>query len=119
MNDEWALRVVLTAVMLSILPFGIYHRMRSQSGERLDRRQEGAFVLATLRPIGAVFWFSMFAWMVNPAWLAWSSLPLPIWLRWIGVPTLLCGSASACMDLSNARDESDRHRGHARRNIPS
>ena len=93
MNDEWALRVVLTAVMLSILPFGIYHRMRSQSGERLDRRQEGAFVLATLRPVGAVFWLSMFAWMINPAWLAWSSLPLPIWLRWIGVPALLCGSS--------------------------
>jgi protein-S-isoprenylcysteine O-methyltransferase Ste14 len=93
MSDESALRAVLIGVMLVLLPIGMYYRIRSQSsGEKLDRRQEGVFVLATLRPIGAVFWFAVFAWMMNPAWMAWSSLSLPIWLRWIGVVSLLCGS---------------------------
>jgi protein-S-isoprenylcysteine O-methyltransferase Ste14 len=23
--------------------------------------------------------------MVNPSWMAWSSLPLPVWLRWTGL----------------------------------
>jgi protein-S-isoprenylcysteine O-methyltransferase Ste14 len=94
MSDESALRAVLIGVMLVLLPFGMYHRFRSQSsGEKLDRRQEGLFVLATLRPVAAVFWIAAFAWMINPAWLAWSSLALSIWLRWVGVVSLLCGSA--------------------------
>jgi protein-S-isoprenylcysteine O-methyltransferase Ste14 len=94
MSDEPALRAVLIGVMMVLLPFGMYHRVRSQSsGEKLDRRQEGLFVLATLRPVGAVFWIAVFAWMINPAWMAWSSLAFPIWLRWMGVVSLLCGSA--------------------------
>ena len=94
MSDESALRAVLIGVMMVLLPFGMYHRVRSQSsGEKLDRRQEGLFVLATLRPVGAVFWIAVLAWMINPAWMAWSSLALPIWLRWMGVLSLLCGTA--------------------------
>ena len=50
------------------------------------------FILATLRPLGAVFWFGVFAWMINPRWMAWSSLSLPIWSRWIGIVALFAGS---------------------------
>jgi len=93
MNDESTLRAVLIVVMVMLLPFGIYHRVRSQStGESLDRRQEGMFILATLRPLGAAFWLGVFAWMINPAWMAWSSMPLPIGLRWAGVGFLVAGS---------------------------
>ena len=68
MNDESTLRAVLIVVMVVLLPIGMYHRVRSQStGERLDRRQEGMFILATLRPLGAAFWLGVFAWMINPA----------------------------------------------------
>lgn len=94
MNHDSALRAVLIVVMLLLLPFGMYHRLKSQStGESLDRRQEGLFILATLRPLGAVFWFGVLAWMINPGWMAWSSVSLPIWSRWVGVGALLTGSA--------------------------
>ena len=94
MSGDSALRLVLVVVLLAILPVGIYHRVKSQAtGESLDRRQEGVFILATLRPLGAVFWFGLIAWMINPRWLAWSSVPVPLWLRWAGVPILLAGSA--------------------------
>lgn len=94
MDHDFALRAVLIVVMLLLFPVGIYHRFRSQStGETLDRRQEGLFILATLRPLGAVYWLSVFAWMIDPRWLAWSSLSLPVWLRWGGVIALLTGSA--------------------------
>ena len=53
MNHDSALRAVLIGVMLLLLPVGMYHRFTSQStGEALDRRQEGPFILATLRPLG-------------------------------------------------------------------
>lgn len=87
-------RLLLVAVMLVLLPIGVYHRFTSQStGEKLDRRQEGVLILATLRPLGAVFWFGAFAWMINPRWMAWSSIPTPIWSRWAGVALLVTGGA--------------------------
>jgi protein-S-isoprenylcysteine O-methyltransferase Ste14 len=92
--DESALRAVLIVVMLMLLPFGVYHRIKSQStGEALDRRQEGLFILSTLRPVGAAFWLGVWAWMINPAWMAWSSVALPGWSRWVGVGALVMGSA--------------------------
>jgi protein-S-isoprenylcysteine O-methyltransferase Ste14 len=92
MNGDSALRAVLIAAMLMVLPVGVYYRLKSQSTrEKLDRRQEGLFVLATLRPLGAVFWFGTWAWMINPVWMAWASLPMPLALRWIGVGWLFAG----------------------------
>jgi protein-S-isoprenylcysteine O-methyltransferase Ste14 len=94
MNHDQTFRAVLIVVFLVVLPIGIYHRFRSQATrEKLDRRQEGLFILATLRPLGAAFWFGLIAWMVDPAWMAWSSMSLPVWLRWagVGVIAIACG----------------------------
>jgi protein-S-isoprenylcysteine O-methyltransferase Ste14 len=86
MNDDQPFKAVLIVVCLVVLPIGMYHRIRSQTTrEKLDRRQEGLFILATLRPLGAVFWLGVIAWMVDPRWMAWSSVSLPVWLRWTGV----------------------------------
>jgi len=94
MNHDQTFRAVLILVFLVVLPIGIYHRLRSQAtGETLDRRQEGLFILATLRPLGAAFWFGLIAWMVDPGWMAWTSMSLPVWLRWtgVGVIAIACG----------------------------
>ena len=86
MNHDHIFRAVLIGVFLVVLPIGIYHRLKSQATrERLDRREEGLFILATLRPVGAAFWIGLIAWMVDPDWMAWSSVSLPLWLRWLGV----------------------------------
>ena len=92
MQDDSVFRIVLLVVLLAVVPIGIYHRLKSQAtGEKLDRRQEGVFILATLRPLGAVFWFGLFAWMINPAWLGWSSVRVPVWSRWMSVVILVAG----------------------------
>jgi protein-S-isoprenylcysteine O-methyltransferase Ste14 len=94
MDHDSALRATVIVVMMLLLPFGLYHRLKSQStGEKLDRRQEGLFILATLRPLGAVYWLSVLAWMINPRWMHWSAVFLPVWLRWAGVVALLTGAA--------------------------
>ena len=86
MNDDQTFRAVLNVVFLVVLPIGIFHRVKSQATrEKLDRRQEGLLILATLRPLGAAFWLGLIAWMIDPRWMAWSGVLLPVWLRWIGV----------------------------------
>jgi protein-S-isoprenylcysteine O-methyltransferase Ste14 len=86
MNHDQTFSTVLLIGFLVVLPIAAYYRLKSQAtGEKLDRRQEGLFMLATLRPAGLALWLGLIAYMINPSWMAWSSVPLPAWLRWTGV----------------------------------
>ena len=88
------MRAVLLAAFLATLLITGYHRVRSwASKEELDRRQEGLFILATLRPIGLLLWIGVFVYLIDPEWMAWSSLSLPVWLRWTGVCVYAAGLA--------------------------
>jgi protein-S-isoprenylcysteine O-methyltransferase Ste14 len=94
MTDDQVFRAILTGIAAIVLPIGVYRRFTSQATrEKLDRRQEGTFILATLRPAGAAFWFGTIAWLIDPRWMAWSRLPLPVPLRWVGVGLLISGVA--------------------------
>ena len=69
-------------VILIALPF----RIKSQAtGERLDRTQEGVAMMIVLRLGGLALWAGVIAFMINPALMAWSSMPLPASARWTGV----------------------------------
>lgn len=76
------------------MPAAAYFRVRSNAArEKLDRWQEGGFILFGLR-LGAIpMLFAVLAWIVNPRWMAWSALPLPFWLRSCGIASMLiCGA---------------------------
>jgi protein-S-isoprenylcysteine O-methyltransferase Ste14 len=95
MNDDQTFALVLRIGWLILFPIILFHRVRSQmTGERLDRRQEGALILLTLRPAGIAHMIGVITYMVNPARMAWSSMPLPVWLRWTGVAI---GAAAGCL----------------------
>jgi len=94
MSQDETYRTILIALFLILLPIGMYFRIRSQmTGESLDRRQEGLFILATLRPMGLALALGLLAYLIDPAWMAWSSVALPGWLRSAGVAVwmLACG----------------------------
>ena len=87
-------RPILVAGFLVVFVVTLYHRLESgKTREPLDRRQEGLFILATLRPAGFLFWGGVFAYMINPAWMAWSSMSVPASLRWTGVGVSVAATA--------------------------
>ena len=86
MGDDQTFRIILALGLAAVLPFGIYYRLRSQeTREMLDRRQEGLFILLTLRPIGLAAMGGLLTFVVNPALMTWASVPLLVSLRWAGV----------------------------------
>ena len=90
MADDNNFRLILLIVLVIFAPHAIYRRLRSFTGERLDRWQEGAIILFGLRLSAVPVFFGIIAWLINPQWMAWSSLPLPVWARWIGVAVVVC-----------------------------
>ena len=83
--DDNVFRNILIIGFLILIPIAAYHRVKSHTGEKLDRRQEGIFILLTLRPVGIASMIGLITYMINPAWMAWSSVPVPIWLRLISI----------------------------------
>ena len=93
--DDTFQRILLISFVV-VLPIALYYRIKSQATrEKLDRRQEGLFILATLRPVGLLLWVGIFAYTINPERMAWSAVPLPDRLRWSGVGVL--GVAAALL----------------------
>jgi protein-S-isoprenylcysteine O-methyltransferase Ste14 len=85
MIQDAPFRFVFIAAFLIVVLVTLQHRIRSwASKETLDRWQEGALLLFTSRIAGLALWLAVIAYMIDPAWMAWSSLPLPTWLRWLG-----------------------------------
>lgn len=86
MDPETPFRLVLAAAFISMCCIGGYHRLRAHSGEPLDRRQEGWIILIGLRLVALLAMFVFIAYLLAPSSVAWSQLPLPVVLRWLGVP---------------------------------
>jgi protein-S-isoprenylcysteine O-methyltransferase Ste14 len=94
MADEQTFRAILIAASIVLFPVMAYFRVRSQlTGESLDRWQEGRFILFALRPIGIATMLGLFAYMIDPEWMEWSSMALPVWARWTGVAVGAAGGA--------------------------
>jgi protein-S-isoprenylcysteine O-methyltransferase Ste14 len=84
MTNEDTFRALMILGFAICLPIGVYHRIRSASGERLSRRNEGLVLMVGLRLLGRVTWIALLAYLINPRSLAWAALPLRTSLRWAG-----------------------------------
>jgi len=92
MSDDQVFRLILLTGFVLFMPIGIYHRLKAHTGEKLDRRQEGLFILITLRLGGLAGMAGLIAYLIHPPSMAWAAVPLPIWLRWTGVGLALLAS---------------------------
>jgi len=94
MNNEWMFRAALVVGLLTLLSVGLPHRLRARTGEKLDRRQEGLAPAITLRLVGLGYWLGLLCYIIRPEWMAWSAVPLPAAVRWMGAPL---GATAICL----------------------
>ncbi len=81
-----AVRSALIALSLPFVCVGLYHRIRAaQSGDRLNRTQEGWPILIGVRLAGFATFGSAAVLLWKPTLFAWAAFPVPDWVRWSGV----------------------------------
>jgi protein-S-isoprenylcysteine O-methyltransferase Ste14 len=86
MPSENPFRIALVVVIVLTMAIGVYYRIRAaKSGEKISHRDEGYVFATVLRLTGLVLWISTLGYLIFPAYFHWAAMPLPIWLRWIGV----------------------------------
>ena len=77
-------RWILIAVFVVNGGISAYFRRKARQAETIERVEEGA-LLGLMRLVFALpLFLSILAYMINPAWMDWSSVSLPVWLRWGG-----------------------------------
>ncbi len=74
MEDDNLFRLVLILGFTVVIPIALYHRLKAHaSKEKLNRREEGLFILLTLRPIALIRMMGVVAYVIDPSWMVWSS----------------------------------------------
>lgn len=93
MNDDDLIRAGLLTICLIFMPIALYHRIRSYTGEKMDRWQEGVIIFLGLRLIGMAMFAAGLTWLIDPRWLAWSAFSLPLWMRTGGLVLAACAGS--------------------------
>lgn len=93
--------LVLTALVGTMSISAHYRRRARQEGETIDRAREGPLLMVARAFIALPLFLSVLAYVVNPSWMAWASLALPTWTRWVGAVLGLLSIFSAYWVFSN------------------
>ncbi len=74
-------------MLLTGVGISAYFRRKADrdSGEAIARGVDGTATVTAIRVGGLLLWLSPLAYLVNPEWMAWSKVGLPVWARWVGV----------------------------------
>jgi protein-S-isoprenylcysteine O-methyltransferase Ste14 len=93
METEIVFRMILPVLIIAFAAHrGYYVRKYGEEKNSLKKRAEGlASRIAGI--LGLVGFVAVLMYAIQPTWLAWASLPLPLWLRWLSVGIALLGFA--------------------------
>lgn len=85
--NENIFRIVAAMILFTGIGISSYFRRKAdrESGETISRKADGTAFTTLIRIGGLVLWLSPLIYLINPAWMAWSKIGLPEWVRWLGV----------------------------------
>jgi protein-S-isoprenylcysteine O-methyltransferase Ste14 len=61
-----------------------YRRLARKSGDIISRRQEGTLALILRAAMALPLLLAILLYAFLPDWTAWSTIHLPVWVRWLG-----------------------------------
>jgi protein-S-isoprenylcysteine O-methyltransferase Ste14 len=92
MTNDLYFRIILAILFISfIVHRGYYSRRLAQPEVETVAKSDRNWleVVASWLSLGGII--AVVIYIINPEWMAWSALPLPIWFRWAGVGMALSG----------------------------
>jgi protein-S-isoprenylcysteine O-methyltransferase Ste14 len=102
MPSEDPFRIALAVVMFLTVTVTAYYRLQAASlREKISHQEEGYRFAVVLRLAGFCLWISTFAYLLFPMAVHWATIPLPDWVRWVGVITGAFCSVLMYWALSN------------------
>lgn len=85
MENEQLFKWFFVAIFVITISISSYFRYRAhQTSEVIPRVREGKSNLLLRLLFAIPLYLSILAYTLNPDWMAWSSIPLPAWMRWLG-----------------------------------
>jgi protein-S-isoprenylcysteine O-methyltransferase Ste14 len=78
--------VVQTAISI------YYVRQTGAAAALFKHRQAGVLLTGAIVLSYVAYTLIVLAFLIQPNWAVWSSVPLPVWMRWLGVIVLLMGA---------------------------
>ena len=95
MNSDLVFRFVLAILFLLVIGTRRYFELKAAKTanqgliQDMDSRTQNA-ILSLLLTVSNL---AIIVFIINPNWMAWSSITLPVWVRWVGVVLGLAGCA--------------------------
>ena len=85
--NENIFRIFAALILFTAIGISSYFRRKAdrESGEKISRKVDGTVFMNIVKIGGLILWLSPLVYLINPAWMAWSKLGLPEWVRWLGV----------------------------------
>ena len=85
--NENIFRILAALILFTGIGISSYFRRKAdkESGETISRKVDGTPMMILIKIGGLILWLTPLVYLINPAWMAWSKIGLPEWVRWLGV----------------------------------
>jgi protein-S-isoprenylcysteine O-methyltransferase Ste14 len=85
--NENIFRILAAVILVTGMGISSYYRIKADkaTGEKIPRKVDGSVMMSFIKIGGLILWLSPFVYLINPAWMSWSKIGLPEWVRWLGV----------------------------------
>jgi len=91
MNAETIFRILLPGLLVAFATHRGYYVRRHGAEENTLKKREGSLTAKIAGVLGLFGWIAVIISAIQPGWIGWAALPLPLWLRWTGVGLALLG----------------------------
>lgn len=94
METETIFRMILPLLIIAFVAHrGYYASKHKETTESTVKKRKEGLASTLAGVVGLIGLGATLAYIIQPDWISWASLPLPLWLRWPGLAFALAGFA--------------------------